>query len=411
MSKILELVLGIMTSLGGFVDIGELVFMSQAGALFGYSLLWAIALGTVGIILYSEMCGRIAAVARQPVFVVIRQRMGKRVGFVVWLASTIVNIATCAAEIGGVAMMIRLLVGFGGWWLPLAVAAVLIVMIAALPFKWIERTFGLAGLVMAVFFVAFVAIDPDWGKVGTHLLPNLPALSGHEYLLYAYFVVGILSSVMMPYEVYFYSSGGIEEGWKAEDTKMNKVNTILGFTLGSVVAMAILVLGADLFGPLSIVPDNVGSPALLVGIPFGPTGIVLALIGMLAAIAGAAVETSLAGAYNFAQYFGFKWGRSRPLRETKRFDAAWIVIFLLGGIVMATGIDPIVVVELSVMLAVLCLPFTYLPILLTARDTLLMGKYRNGPIAQTLGWIFFVIISICSLAAPFLIVATGMGKY
>ena len=79
MTKILELVLGIMTSLGGFVDIGELVFMSQAGAAFGYSLLWAIVLGTIGIIVYSEMCGRIAAVARQPVFVVIRQRMGKRV--------------------------------------------------------------------------------------------------------------------------------------------------------------------------------------------------------------------------------------------------------------------------------------------------------------------------------------------
>jgi manganese transport protein len=411
MSKLLEILLGIMTSLGGFVDIGELVFTAQAGATFGYSLLWAITLGTIGIILYSEMCGRIAAVARQPVFVVIRQRMGKRVGFVVWIASTIVNIATCAAEVGGVAIVLKLLLGFGGWWLPLVVAAVLILAVATLPFKWIERTFGLAGLLMAVFFVAFVAIDPEWGDIPRHMLPNLPSLSGHDYILYAYFVVGILSSVMMPYEVYFYSSGGIEEGWKPEDTKVNKLNTIIGFTLGSVVAMAILILGADLFGPLSIDPDNVGSPALLVGIPFGSTGIVLALIGMLAAIAGAAVETSLAGAYNFAQYFGFKWGRSRPLRETKRFDAAWMVIFALGGIVMATGIDPIMVVEASVMLAVLCLPFTYLPILLTARDKMMMGKYKNSAITNVLGWIFFAIISICSLAAPFLLVATGMGKY
>jgi manganese transport protein len=410
-TKILELVLGIMTSLGGFVDIGELVFISQAGAAFGYSLLWAITLGTIGIIVYSEMCGRIAAVARQPVFVVIRQRMGKRVGFVVWLASTLVNVATCAAEVGGVALILKLLLGFGGWWLPLVVAAVMILAIATLPFKWIERTFGLAGLLMAIFFVAFIAIDPSWADIPKNVIPNLPSLSGHEYVLYAYFVVGILSSVMMPYEVYFYSSGGIEEGWKPDDTKMNRVNTILGFSLGSVVAMAILVLGADLFGPLAIVPDTVGSPALLVGIPFGPTGIILALIGMLAAIAGAAVETSLAGAYNFAQYFGFKWGRSRPLRETKRFDAAWMVIFALGGIVMATGIDPIMVVELSVMLAVLCLPFTYLPILLTARDKMMMGKYKNGPITNALGWIFFAIICVSSLAAPFLLVATGMGKY
>lgn len=409
--KWLEILLGVMTSLGGFVDIGELVFMAQAGATFGYSLLWVIALGTIGIIVYSEMCGRIAAVARQPVFVVIRQRMGKRVGFVVWLASTIVNVATCAGEIGGVAVVLKLLLGAGGWWLPLAVAGVLIFLIAVLPFKWIERTFGLAGLTMIVFFVAFAAIHPEWHKIGRDLLPNLPSLSGHEWLLYTYMIVGIMSSVMMPYEVYFYSSGGIEDGWKPDDLKINRTNTIVGFTLGSMLAMAILVLGADVFGPRAIDPDTVGSSALLVGVPLGSTGVVLALIGMLAAIAGAAVETSLAGAYNFAQYFGFKWGRSRPLRETKRFDAAWMVIFLFAGIVMATGIDPILIVELSVMLAVLCLPFTYLPILLSADDTMLMGKHKNGPVTKVLGWVFFVIICICSLAAPYLLVATDMGKY
>jgi Mn2+/Fe2+ NRAMP family transporter len=76
-----------------------------------------------------------------------------------------------------------------------------------------------------------------------------------------------------------------------------------------------------------------------------------------------------------------------------------------------TGIDPIMIVELSVMLAVVCLPFTYLPILLEARDASTMGKDRNGPLSNTLGWIFFVIICIAAVAAPILLVATGMGSY
>jgi hypothetical protein len=70
--KLLGITLGIMTALGGFVDLGQIVFTTQAGALFGYKLVWTIALGTIGIILYMEMCGRVAVVAGEPVFAVVR---------------------------------------------------------------------------------------------------------------------------------------------------------------------------------------------------------------------------------------------------------------------------------------------------------------------------------------------------
>jgi manganese transport protein len=410
--KVMEIALGIMTALGGFVDIGELVFTAQAGAVFKYSLLWPIVVGTIGIVVYSEMCGRIAAVAKQPVFTVVEKKLGRRMGFVVWIASTLVNIATCAAEIGGIALVLRLLTGFGPSWFPLAVAACIGVLIWILPFKWIERVFGFAGLAMIIFFVAAIVAGPDWSSVGHGLVPNLPTFHSHrEILLYGYFVVGILSSLMMPYEVYFYSSGGIEEGWKPKDVPMNRFIAGAGLSLGSLVAMAILVLGAIVFAPLAIHPDTLGSAAALVGSQYGQIGIVIGLIAIITALGGAAVETALAGGYNFAQFFHFTWGRSRPARETPQFDAAWIVVLALGAIVMMTGVDPLVIVELSVMLAVVCLPFTYLPILLAARDRSLMGRYANGPISNALGWFFFGLICVASVAAPILLIATGMGSY
>src|SRR4051812_25956394 len=112
MSKILEITLGIVTALGGFVDIGELVFALQAGAKFHYLLLWSVIVGAVGIIVFSEMCGRIAAVAKRPVFELIRERLGFSMGYVVLNASIFVNIMTCTAEIGGVAIALQLLSGF-----------------------------------------------------------------------------------------------------------------------------------------------------------------------------------------------------------------------------------------------------------------------------------------------------------
>lgn len=68
--------LGIMTALGGFVDFGQIVFTLQAGASFRYALLWPIVLGAVAIIVYMEMCGRIAVIAREPVFAIVRDRLG-----------------------------------------------------------------------------------------------------------------------------------------------------------------------------------------------------------------------------------------------------------------------------------------------------------------------------------------------
>src|SRR5436853_4482271 len=76
----LELTLGIMTAVGGFVDISELVFAAKAGSTFGYALIWVFAFSTVGIIVFSEMSGRVAAIAKQPVFNLMRHRLGLKLG-------------------------------------------------------------------------------------------------------------------------------------------------------------------------------------------------------------------------------------------------------------------------------------------------------------------------------------------
>src|SRR5215813_11995703 len=112
MRKLLGITLGIMTALGGFVDLGQIVFTMQAGALFGYGLMWAVALGTIAIIVYMEMCGRIAVVAKEPVFAVVRTRLGLPLGLLTLIASNLLNVITCAAELGGVVIVLRLLTGW-----------------------------------------------------------------------------------------------------------------------------------------------------------------------------------------------------------------------------------------------------------------------------------------------------------
>ena len=78
MKTVFSIALGIIAAIGGYVDIGDLVFNTTAGATFGYQLLWAVVLGVGGIIVYAEMCGRVAAVSKRAVFDVVRERLGLR---------------------------------------------------------------------------------------------------------------------------------------------------------------------------------------------------------------------------------------------------------------------------------------------------------------------------------------------
>jgi Mn2+/Fe2+ NRAMP family transporter len=407
----LEITLGIMTAVGGFVDISELVFAAKAGSIFGYALIWVFALGTIGIMVFGEMSGRVAAVAHQPVFNLMRHRLGLKLGLLTLFASVVSTLITTAAEVGGVGLILHYLTGAPY----LLMASVGVVFIGAsmwvLPFKWIERTYGLLGLLMIVFAVALVAIHPPWDKIAGGFVPQIPkGLSPQELLNFSYFAVAIISAVMFPYEAYFYSSGGIEEQWGPKDLPNNRLTATVGFGLGSILAIAILASSAQLFGPVNVSPETPGTSALEAAIPFGRTGLLLALLGMLIAIAGAAVETCMANAYSVAQFFGWEWGRHKKPWEAPRFTLAWVIFFLVALAIVLTDVDVMTLVEFAVLFSIVVLPLTYLPLMLLANDKKYMGQYSNGPLAKALGWLFFALVTVAALAAIPLYLLTSGGQ-
>jgi Mn2+/Fe2+ NRAMP family transporter len=407
----LELTLGIMTAVGGFVDISELVFAAKAGSTFGYALIWVFAFSTLGIIVYSEMCGRVAAVAKQPVFNLIRHRLGLKLGLVTLFASLLSTLITCAAEIGGMGLILNYLTGAPYLLMASASVVALGASIWVLPFKWIERAYGLLGLLMLVFAVALFAIHPPWTKIAAGFVPQVPSgLSKQELLNFAYFGVAIVSAVMFPYEAYFYSSGGIEEEWGVKDLPTNRVTAILGMSLGSLLAITLLASSAQLFGPANVGPEIPGTAALEAAIPLGKIGLLVALLGMLFAVAGAAIETCMSNAYSIAQFFGWQWGRHRKPKDAPRFTMSWIGLFILALLLVLTDVSPMTLVEYAILFSILVLPLTYLPLMLLAGDKSYMGQYANKWLAKGLGWLYFGIVTAAAIAAVPLYLLTSGGQ-
>jgi manganese transport protein len=401
---IFKIALGIIAAVGGFLDIGDLVFNTQAGALYRYDLLWAVVLGTLGIAVYAEMSGRVAAVTQRPVFDAIRMRLGFGMGLVTLIASTLVNVLTVAAELGGLAIILTLLFDAAFSMFVVVAAIALVVVVALLPFGGIERIFGYGGLMLLVLVATAVHQGPDWGEVAQGLVPSLSSST-----LYLYFVVGVFAAALMPYEVHFYSSGAIEENWTEENLRENRLNAIVGYGLGGLLAAALVVVSGYLFHPLGVDPSDLGTVALPAQGAFGETGLLLALGGMLFCVGGAAIDSSFAASYNLGQFLGWEWGRSRGPRRAPRFTASWLLFLFLALLIVESGINPVEITEYSVVFSVVALPLTYLPILLIAGDRSFMGDHVNGRFSAALGWIYFAVIAVLAIAAVPLLLATNGG--
>nr|WP_062330953.1 divalent metal cation transporter [Herbidospora sakaeratensis] len=407
MKRFFAVTLGILTAIGGFVDIGDLVANALVGSRFGMSLAWVVVVGVVGICLFAEMAGRVAAVSGRPVFDLVRERLGPRAGLLNLAASFGINLLTLAAEIGGAALALELATGIDYLlWVP-AVGLVAWLVMWRVRFETMERVFGLAGLALIVFLVAFFALGPDYGELG-HQLTHNPSDDGAA--TYWFYAVALLGAAMTPYEVFFFSSGGVEERWTRRDLGVMRANVFVGFPLGGLLSIAIAACAATVFLPRMIEVDTLGQMVLPAGLAFGQIGLALVIFGVFAATFGATLETALSSGYSISQYFGWQWGKYVRPREAARFHATLLVSTIVAVALILTTIDPIKVTEYSLVFSAAALPLTYLPVLMIANDPDYMGDRVNGRLSNTLGTLYMILLMVVAVAAVPLMLATKAGQ-
>lgn len=394
-SGLLQIALGIITSIGGFLEVGSIATAAQAGASFRYGLIWAIVLGTLCLVFLIEMSGRLAAVSKHTVADAVRERFG--FDFAIWprLAELLVNFLVLGAEIAGVCLGLKVLTGIDARWWAVPVALVLWFALWVGTLDIIENATSGLGLLTIAFVVAAVKMHPDWIPLARGAVAPVfpPRDQSGQYWFTA---VSILGATISPYMFYFYSSGAVEEGWKEKDLPANRITAIVGMSFGALMSIAVLVVSAQVFNPRGIDLKRYEQIALVLTPALHKWGWPIFGISLAVCCFGAAVEISLASAYSIAQTFGWNWGEDEKPAKRARFSLTYTILIFLSIIPLLLGVDPLKQTIFSMALTAIVLPLAILPFVLLLNDETFVGKHRNGPIGNFV--VTFTIFMACIVA-------------
>ena len=405
MKRLMEVALGMVTGIGGFLEAGSIATAAQAGADFGYTLLWAVALGTLSLIVLLEMSGRLALVSQRPLADAMRERFGINYFIVPLVIGLVVSLLVLASELGGVALAVEMATGIAFRWWAVPVALVGWALLWKGTFGKLEKGTAVLGLVSIAIAVAAKRLHPDWGAVGAGFVPTAPQ---HERAHYWFLAVSIVGASISPYLYYFYSAGVIEEKWDLSFLNTNRITAALGNALGGALAAAVLVVAVLVFSPRGIHVDAVQQLGVLLTPALGRVGFVCMVGAIGVNCFGATVEIALACAYLLAQALGWEWSEDAKPREHARFSVTYTVAIVLAVVPIALGVDVLKLTNFSMALTAASLPVTVLPLLVLMNDPKFLHKHRNGWLGNlAIGAIAVMSLVLLAVAIPLQILGGG----
>jgi manganese transport protein len=294
-------------------------------------------------------------------------------------------------------------------WVPFAALAVWLV-IWRVKFSIMENVAGLVGLFLIGFAVGLFLLSPDWGELGRQAVPGV-STDTEKASTYWFFAVALFGAAMTPYEVFFFSSGAVEEGWTEKDLAQSRANVLVGFPLGGLLWLAIAGCAAVILLPQLISVTALSQVMLPVAMAGGKLLLAVIILGIVAATAGAALEThAVCGLHHRAVPWlamgqvpaAGSGGALSPVTDHlldrwRRHSDDW-------------GRSNSGDREISVIFSAVALPLTYLPILIVANDPEYMGEHVNGQALNGIALIYLVIILAAAIAAIPILIITGAGQ-
>jgi Mn2+/Fe2+ NRAMP family transporter len=375
-------------------DAGGIATYSQAGAEFGYSLLWTLIPITLALILVQEMCARMGVVTGKGLSDLIRERFGVKATFYVMLALVVANLGNTMAEFAGVAEALQI---FG---VPRYVSVPLVALVVWLlvtrgSAKVVERVFLVACSFYVAYLIAGFLAKPDWSEVAEGTFKPSLALTGPALTM----VVTLVGTTIAPWMQFYLQSAIVEKGVRPEDYPLSRLDVVVGCIVTDVVAFFIILACAATIYKAGGHIETAGDAALALKPLAGKWASALFAFGLFNASLFAASILPLSTSYYVCEAFGWESGLDRRREDAPQFYVLYEAMIVLGaGLVLIPGLPLLKIMILSQTANGVLLPFILFFMLLLAGDERLMGRYRNGPLLSAVAWATaFVLIGLTVL--------------
>jgi Mn2+/Fe2+ NRAMP family transporter len=376
-------------------DPGGILTYSQAGAKFGYALLWTLIPITLALIVVQEMAARMGAVTGKGLSDLIREEFGLRATFFTMMVLGLADFGNIMAEFAGIASGMSLFSVSKYISVPLG-AALVWVMVVRNSYKPVERILiGFSMLYFAYVVSAFLA-HPDW-KAAIHdtIVPTISKSS--EYLVA---VIGVIGTTITPWMQFYLQASIVEKGIGKKQYPLSRLDVIVGCIITDVVAFFIVLSCAATLYRSGIHDISEAAAAADALRPLaGEWAALMFAIGLVNAAVLSAAILPLATAYNVCEGLGLESGVNRKFSEAPAFYWLYTLLITVGaGVVLLPGIPLIKVIYYSQVVNGLLLPFLLIFMLVLINKEDLMGEYRNSLWINVAAWTTSVILILLSAA-------------
>jgi Mn2+/Fe2+ NRAMP family transporter len=355
-------------------DPGGILTYSNAGAKYGYMLLWTLIPTTIALIVVQEMAARMGAVTGKGLSDLIREEFGLRMTFFTMIVLGIADFGNIAAEFAGLASGLGM---FGiSKYIAVPIGAALVwTLIVRGSYKPVEKVLLVLSLIYFTYIISAFLGHPDWKEaIHNTLIPQFSRDPG-----YVVMIVGLIGTTITPWMQFYLQASVVEKGISKRNYNLCRLDVILGCVITDVIAFFIVVACAATIhkGGGRDMSDVAEAARALV--PFaGKFAGLLFAVGLVNASLMSAAILPLATSYNVCEGLGFESGLDHRFREAPFFYGLFTALIVSGSaFVLIPGLPLFKLILFSQVANGILLPFVLTFMLILVNRSRLMGEYRN----------------------------------
>jgi NRAMP (natural resistance-associated macrophage protein)-like metal ion transporter len=377
-------------------DAGGILTYSQAGASYGYSLLWTLIPITVALIVVQEMVARMGVVTGKGLADLIREEYGFRITFILMVMLLVVDLGNTVSEFAGLASGMEVMGVTRYIAVPLG-AIVVWVLVVEGTYRLVERVFLVACLFYLAYPISCFLAHPQWGEA----LLNTVKPSFHLQPGYFYMIIGLVGTTIAPWMQFYLQAAVVEKGVKLKNFRYSRWDVIVGCIVTDVVAFFIIVAcAATIYASGHREIKDAGEAALALKPLAGEAASALFAFGLCNASLFSACILPLATAYYVCEGLGLESGINKRLREAPAFYSLYTGLIVIGAlaVIVLSESKQVPIILLSQVVNGVLLPFVLIFMLRLINRKDLMGDYRNNRTFNIIAWVTCVVMLALTLA-------------